>query len=167
MLQWQCFCWPCRILKQWGVRWGTPPQSSYWFLCFFEVPYKSHICRKIPLKPWSNAWRGFGRRKFHAPKPSLSPIMEVENYPMFAKETHLNQGTIFKWTMAGAVFFLRNHDISNPDTAGYFFGHLKLAKIKALIFPKIGQKYPFLIGPVENDASCQFGNESRRHNLAI
>ena len=39
-------------------------------------------------------------------------------------------------------FCLRNHDISNPDTAGYFFGHSKLAKIKALIFPKIGRKYP-------------------------
>lgn len=94
-----------------GVSNGGPlPNLPYCFLCFFEVPYESHIRRKVPfirqqLKPQSNAWRGLGRRKFHKPKPILSAIMEVESYPIFQRK--------LIWT--------RELCSTEPWQEGYFF----------------------------------------------
>lgn len=128
-----------------GVSNGVPlPNPPYCFLSFFDVPYESHIRRKVPfirqqLKPRSNASRGLGRRKFDKPKPILSAIMEVK-ITLFSKGNSSKPGKYVQLNNGRKGIFFEK---SCPDTAGYFFGHLKLAKIKALIFPKIGRKYPF------------------------
>ena len=135
-----------------SLRFPTNPTSAE------RYPWNREVMRDVV---------SVGESFMHQNLPFLQSLNRSGKLPYFCKGNSSEPGNYFQLNHGRIRIFLRNHDISNPDTAGYFFGHLKLAKIKALIFPKIGRKYPFLIGPVENDASCQFGNESRRHNLAM